>query len=108
MRMPQGDGPVIAFVANVAGRWHTAHNGAEAEEGVALVLSSAIRLLLVAGGTVIYLALAILAYGGITAFFSQPALATLAVVVVLLPSPDISPAEISASASARTAAIAGS
>jgi protein-S-isoprenylcysteine O-methyltransferase Ste14 len=84
MRMPQGDGPVIAFVANVAGRWHTAHNGAEAEEGVALVLSSAIRLLLVAGGTVIYLALAILAYGGITAFFSQPALATLAVVVVLL------------------------
>jgi len=60
------------------GRWY------QAEEGVLPMLSPAARLLLVVGGTVIYLALAILAYGGIVAFFSQPALAALAIVVVLL------------------------
>ncbi|PPQ34842.1 methyltransferase family protein [Rhodopila globiformis] len=48
------------------------------------MLTPAIRLLLVVGGTVLYLALAIIAYGGIAAFFSQPALVALAAIVVLL------------------------
>jgi protein-S-isoprenylcysteine O-methyltransferase Ste14 len=48
------------------------------------MLTPAIRFLLVAGGTVVYLALAILAYGGVAAFFSQPALTALAIIVVLL------------------------
>jgi protein-S-isoprenylcysteine O-methyltransferase Ste14 len=48
------------------------------------MLTPAVRLLLVAGGTVIYLALAIVAYGGVAAFFSQPALIALTIIVVLL------------------------
>src|SRR4051812_16951493 len=48
------------------------------------MLTPAVRLLLVVGGTVIYLALAVLAYGGVGAFFFQPALATLAAIVVVL------------------------
>jgi protein-S-isoprenylcysteine O-methyltransferase Ste14 len=48
------------------------------------MLTPAVRLLLVAGGTVVYLALAVLAYGEVGAFFSQPALATLAAIVVVL------------------------
>jgi protein-S-isoprenylcysteine O-methyltransferase Ste14 len=48
------------------------------------MLTPAVRLLLLAGGTVVYLALAILAYGGVAAFFSDPARTALAIIMVLL------------------------
>jgi hypothetical protein len=59
-------------------------------------------------GTLVFLALAILGWGGFAAFFSHPPLATVAAATLVMAGVGLSAAPISALASARLVATAGS
>jgi protein-S-isoprenylcysteine O-methyltransferase Ste14 len=74
----------IGFVfTGIAAGSHAAHIEPN-RRGGSDMLTPSIRFLLIAGATVVYLGLAVQAYGGAGAFFSHAALMTLALVLVAL------------------------